>query len=197
MKSIVKFVVTLGLISAITGGALAVVYNITKPIIAAQDLKTLNEGLSKVFAGDYKFEKLDKPLQSIDPNLTIGDCFLVKNASGLVDGIVITVNSPGSQGLITMLVGVKKDGTISGVSILSLSETPGLGANADNPTYYVNKSTKTTFLQQFIGKSFKDAFTVKQDVIPLTAATITSKAVSLGVKIALDIGHSYLEEAGK
>ncbi|MGC9124798.1 MAG: hypothetical protein ACP5GW_01585, partial [Caldisericaceae bacterium] len=116
MKTTVKFVVTLGLICAITGGALAVVYSITKPIIAVQMQKIVQEGLTNVFPGNFTFEKLEQPLKSKDPSLTIGDCYTVKS-SGSTEGVVVTISSPGSQGLVTMLVGVKKDGTVSGVSI--------------------------------------------------------------------------------
>jgi electron transport complex protein RnfG len=196
MKTTVKFAVTLGLICAIIGGALAVVYSITKPIISVQNQKILQEGLSSVFPGSFTFDKLSEPLKSKDPSLTIGDCYLVKSVAS-TEGVVINISSPGSQGLVTMLVGIKKDGTISGVSIIGTSETPGLGANASNPNYYVNKQTKTTFLGQFTGKSVDDPLVVKQDIIAITAATITSKAVTAGVKEALEVGSSYLKEAGK
>jgi electron transport complex protein RnfG len=196
MNKVVNFTVTLGLICTISGGALAAVYDFTKPIIAVQTQKTLQEGLLNVFSGDYQFEKLSEPLKSTNQSLTVGDCYLAKSG-GTTGGMVVTISSPGSQGLITMLVGINNDGTVSGVSIIGTLETPGLGANASSPDYYVNKETKTTFLGQFKGKSANDPFVVKQDIIAITAATITSKAVAVGVKEALAIGYAYLKEAGK
>jgi len=79
MKDIIKFAITLGLIAAITGLALAVVFQITKPIIQAQDEKALQEGLQSTFIGNYDFVKLDKPIPSLDPSVQIGDSFLVKD----------------------------------------------------------------------------------------------------------------------
>jgi electron transport complex protein RnfG len=193
MKSLMKFTITLGVLGVIVGLLLITVYRITLPVINSQDLKALNEGLASVFPGNNTFEKLNKTLKSPDQTITIGDSYEVKN-SGNIIGLVVTVSSPGSQAPIKMLVGVKKDGNISGVKILSMSETPGLGANADNPTYFVNKDKKLTFLGQFTGKNVeKDAFVPKQDIVALTGATITSNAVSKGVKIAGEVGYNYLK----
>ncbi|MGC8788987.1 MAG: FMN-binding protein [Caldisericum sp.] len=198
-NNVFKFAVTLGLISAITGLALAVVFQITKPIIAAQDAKALERGLSEVFPGNYEFIKLDKPIQSSDQSVTINESFLVKDkASGKNIGMVVKVVVPGSQAPIEMLVGVKSDGTVSGVKILKMNETAGLGSNADNPKYYVNKKDKITFLGQFINKNvIKDKLVPKEDIIAMTGATITSTAVSKGVKVAGEAIVSYLKEAGQ
>jgi len=199
MKSVVKFAITLGLIAAITGFALAIVYQITKPIIEAQDLKALQQGLSEIFPGDYEFVKLDKPISSGDPSVQITESYLVKDKStqknvGMVAGVVV----PGSQAPIEMLVGIKSDGTVSGVKILKLNETAGLGANADNPKYYVDKKNKITFLGQFIGKNVeKDKLIPKEDIIAMSGATITSRAISTGVKVAGQAIVSYLKEAGQ
>jgi electron transport complex protein RnfG len=199
MKSVVKFAITLGLIAAITGFALAIVYQITKPIIEAQDLKALQQGLSEIFPGDYEFVKLDKPISSADPSVQITESYLVKDKSTQKNvGMVARVVVPGSQAPIEMLVGIKSDGTVSGVKILKLKETAGLGANADNPKYYVDKKNKITFLGQFIGKNVeKDKLIPKEDIIAMSGATITSRAVSTGVKVAGQAIVSYLKEAGQ
>ncbi|MCI4463384.1 MAG: FMN-binding protein [Caldisericum sp.] len=199
MKSVVKFAITLGLIAAITGFALAIVYQITKPIIEAQDLKALQQGLSEIFPGDYEFVKLDKPISSGDPSVQITESYLVKDKSTQKNvGMVARVVVPGSQAPIEMLVGIKSDGTVSGVKILKLNETAGLGANADNPKYYVDKKNKITFLGQFIGKNVeKDKLIPKEDIIAMSGATITSRAVSTGVKVAGQAIVSYLKEAGQ
>lgn len=75
-----------------------------------------------------------------------------------------------------MVVGVGTDGTVTGVSIISMSETSGLGANA----------SKESFRGQFVGKSGELA--VSKDggeIDALTGATITSRAVTSGVNTAL------------
>ncbi len=192
MKSVVKFAVTLGLIGAICGFLLALVWRITSPVIAIQDQKTLEAGLKVIFPGDYSFEKLEDNIKSPDTTSVISDCFVVKNDEN-IEGLVVTITVPGSQAPIKLLVGVKKDGSVSGVKVLSMQETAGLGANAENPTYYVNKQNKITFTGQFSGKNvIKDAFEVKKDVIAITGATITSRAITNAVKVAGNAALTYL-----
>ena len=87
---------------------------------------------------------------------------------------------------------------MAGIRILALKDTPGLGANATNPVYFVNKSTRTTFPGQFSGKALGDPFIVKQDVSAITASTITSKALTSIIKMAGDAAAGWLDaEAGR
>ncbi len=196
MNKIAKLTIVLGVVSAIAGGVLAGVYQITAPVIQAQNIKELRAGLSEVFPGSYKFEEFKGTLDSPDPAVTFGKIYLVKKNGKLV-GMIIDVTTPGDQAPIEMLVGVNKNGTINGVKILKSLETPGLGANANNPHYYVNKEKKITFLGQFKGKKITDPFVPKKDVIALTGATITSTAVSKGVKAAGVAAYDYMnKEAG-
>ena len=77
------------------------------------------------------------------------------------------------------MVGVKADGTVAGVNILSISETAGLGMNAKNES----------FLQQFIGKSGEIGVqkngSSDTEIQALTGATITSRAMANAVNQAL------------
>ena len=91
-------------------------------------------------------------------------------------GYVVEVTPSGFGGTIDMVVGVGTDGTVTGVSIISMSETSGLGANA----------SKESFRSQFVGKS--GVLAVSKDggeIDALTGATITSRAVTSGVNTAL------------
>ncbi|MDD5382526.1 MAG: FMN-binding protein [Candidatus Margulisbacteria bacterium] len=90
-------------------------------------------------------------------------------------GQAIAVSPRGYGGPIEMLVGVDPVGKVSGVKILSQRETPGLGANIVKPK----------FLDQFKGKSLKDPLEPKKDIDAITGATISSRAVCVGVKEAL------------
>jgi electron transport complex protein RnfG len=81
-------------------------------------------------------------------------------------------------------VGVSAEGVITGIKILEHADTPGLGANAASPSYFVNRAEGITFYGQFAGKAVADPFEVKDDVIAITASTITSRAVTAAVKAA-------------
>ncbi len=91
--------------------------------------------------------------------------------SGNEVGYVFTSGAKGYGGTVSIMVGMDLTGTITGVEILSHSETPGLGANAVKPEFkerFVGKSGELT-----VNKTSNDA----QNVQAITAATITSKAV--------------------
>jgi electron transport complex protein RnfG len=94
-------------------------------------------------------------------------------------------------------VGVGADGKISGVKILEHSDTPGLGANADSKNYYVDRANGIHFYDQFAGKSASDPFEPKQDVIAITAATITSRAVAASVKAAAEAAMTWFAAQGE
>ena len=98
-------------------------------------------------------------------------------------GYVVEVTPAGFGGTIDMVVGVKTDGTVSGVAIISMSETSGLGANA----------SKDSFRSQFTGKSGELAVTKDGgDIDALTGATITSRAVTRGVNTALQVAAQLM-----
>lgn len=82
--------------------------------------------------------------------------------------------------------------TIKAVRILENKDTPGLGANAVSPVYYVNKEKKITFPGQFSGKLVSDAFEVRKDVEAITASTITSRSISNIVKASALAADTWL-----
>lgn len=93
-------------------------------------------------------------------------------------GYVVEVTPSGFGGTIDMVVGISTDGTVTGVSIISMSETSGLGANA----------SKETFRSQYVGKTGTLAVSKDGgDIDALTGATITSRAVTDGVNTALRV----------
>ena len=100
-------------------------------------------------------------------------------ADGSVMGYVVETVSKGYGGDISLMVGVGVDGTVQGVSILSINETAGLGMNAENPE----------FLEQFLGKTgtigVQKNGSSDTEIQALTGATITSEAMADGVNQAL------------
>lgn len=101
------------------------------------------------------------------------------NDAGEDVGYVFTAGAKGYGGTVSVMVGLDMTGKITGLEILSHSETPGLGANA----------TKQDFKDRFIGKT--GVLTVDknsndgQNIQAITAATITSKAVTSAVNAVL------------
>lgn len=193
-KEILLLGLTLALFAAGACAALAVVYTVTGPAIAGHEAKNLQASLSDIFPEAESFESLDGQLVSKDPAVSVVGAWKATKGDAVL-GVAVKAVGKSYGGDAVMLVGVKTDRTLAGVRILTLSDTPGLGANATSPTYFVDKSSKTTFPGQFTGKAVSDAFEVKADVVAITASTITSRALAVIAKSAGESGSSWLESS--
>jgi electron transport complex protein RnfG len=173
---------------------LAFVYNSTSKTIAQRQEADLQAGLREVFPTATGFTPTDK-VKSPNSTIVFDAAYTADGPSGSL-GIAVKVHGPSYGGDTTLIVGVSTDGTITGVKVLENKDTPGLGANAANPKYYVDKATKTTFPGQFAGKKVTDAFVVKQDVIAITSATITSRSITNLVQVVGKAASDALGTAG-
>ena len=160
------------LIAAIVAVALAAVNNVTAPVI--QDLKNqkTQEAIEMVLPGGFNEEITDY----------VDESGLVTKVYKGDNGYALEVTPSGFDNTITMMVGVDFEGNILGISIVSHTETAGLGAVAAATT-----SAGEAFRDQFIGMS--GSVSVSKDggeINAITGATITSRAVCEGVNAALD-----------
>lgn len=161
-----KLTLTLFLITAVVAGLLGLVNYITADTI---------EGLAADKAAAAKHKVL--PADSYDEVMDYADSTGLVNGLWSADdkGYVAQCTVGGSQGDITLMVGIRSDGTVAGVSIISFSETAGLGANAAKPE----------FTAQFDGKSGEVKVTKDGgEIDALTGATVTSRAVCAAVSAA-------------
>ncbi len=194
MKGIARLGLVLAIFAAIGCAALAVVYSVTKSAIAMQSEKALNESLKSIFPEAESFEDVSATLSSNTEGIVFEQAFLVKSALAPL-GMAVKATGPSYGGAARLLVGVNLNRSIAGVSVLELNDTAGLGANAKNEGYFVNKAEKITFPGQFKGKFLTDGFEVKKDVIAITASTITSKSLTRIVKTAADAAAQWLENS--
>ncbi|MDR1970868.1 MAG: RnfABCDGE type electron transport complex subunit G [Treponema sp.] len=188
MKNIREFagMCRLGLILALYAAAacvmLAFVYTGTAKIIALRQQADLEAALRELFPDADAFNEITG-IQSPDPLVTFEDEYEARRNEQTA-GAALRVSRGSYGGTIRILVGIGADGRITGVKILEHQDTPGLGANAASPAYYVDRAGGITFYGQFKNKSVADPFEVKGDVQAITASTITSRAVSDSVKAA-------------
>ncbi|MDD3276462.1 MAG: FMN-binding protein, partial [Kiritimatiellales bacterium] len=118
---ITPLVISMGIISCVAAALLAWVFLITEaPIKAAMKQKT-NAALQQVFPA---FDN-----QPADEAVTLGDVkFYVARKDGVITGFAgETVSNKGYGGEITVLAGLKLDGTVGTVLVTKQTETPGLG----------------------------------------------------------------------
>ena len=175
-ESTVKYVLRLSLILFVIAGvvalALAGVNSITAPAIEKLNAEKTQEAIEAVLPGGY------------DEEITG-----YADATGLVskvykgaNGYALEVKPAGFDNTITMMVGVDFDGNVLGISVVSHTETAGLGAVAAAKT-----SAGENFRGQFVGQA--GSVTVSKDggqIEAITGATITSRAICAGVNAALD-----------
>jgi electron transport complex protein RnfG len=192
IKQFAKLGLILAIFAVVACVGLTFVYAATKEQIAQNAGAQLNESLKEIFgnAEEFSEEKVDSP----DPAVAIQAAYVAKRG-GAPLGIAIKASGSSYGGVSVLLVGVGLDRRIVGVRVLENHDTPGLGANAASPTYYVDKAKKITFPGQFAGKPLSDGFEAKKDVQAITASTITSRSLATIVKAAGAAAGAWLERA--
>lgn len=189
MKNMIKDALILCAITIIAGLLLGVVYDVTKEPIAAQKQKAKMEACQNVFAEAASFEVYDFDADAAtqvlaDGQLTgmnIDEIMQALDASGNLVGYVITVTDhEGYGGDIQFSMGVKLDGTLNGVSLLSIAETPGLGMKAEDVIVpqLANKQVSAFMVT-------KTGATSDAEIDAISGATITSNAIVNGVNAGL------------
>ena len=189
MKEMMKNTGILLAITLIAGLLLGVVYQVTKEPIAAQEEKAKQEACREVFADADSFEAVDVLQTSgavawIDAGYeqeTVDEVMAALDGSGSILGYVITVTTKeGYGGDIQFALGVRMDGTVNGISILSISETAGLGMRAEEvlKPQFANKN-----VERF--EYTKSGAAAESQIDAISGATITTNAVTNGVNAGL------------
>lgn len=190
-RSMFKLGFILALFAAAACVMLAFVYTGTEKIIAERQRADLEAALKELFPDADNFSAATD-IQSPDPSVTIESAYeALKN--GVPVGAALSLSRASYGGPIKIMAGVSAGGTITGVKIMEHSDTPGLGANAASPSYFVDRARGLTFFGQFTGKKTDDPFVVKDDVVAITASTVTSSAVTAAVKAAARGVTAWLE----
>ena len=169
VKFVLRLALTLLIITAVVAVALAGVNMITEPAIAALNAQKTQEAIELVLPGGG--DEVDFP-----------ETALVSKVYGSDTGYAVEVTPGGFDNTITMMVGVDKAGNVLGISVISHTETAGLGAVAAAGT-----PAGEAFRGQFVGTSGSVAVTKDGGAMDaITGATITSRAICAGVNAALE-----------
>ena len=171
--------------SALLGG----VYVLTKGKIDQEQIKKTNNAIALVtpeFDNAPSSEKMSVEIDGKDIAV-----YPARKDGKTVGYAVESFTSKGFSGTINIMVGFDMEGNIVGTSVISHSETPGLGAKMTEPAFY----------SQFIGKnpaSFK--LGVRKDggdVDAITASTITSRAYCDAVDRAWRVFQKIMDNNSK
>lgn len=179
--------VILSIILCVITGAVALLLafsnNLTKDTILMNSQK--EEQLAKeavIEAETYKEIELSEK-----PDL-VTDIFEAANGDEII-GYCVNVVPSGFGGEINMMVGIDLENKITGIKIISMSETAGLGSKAQDEN----------FTGQFKGKPAKELRVIKNgtaeenEIVAISGATITSTAVKDGVNAAISAVNELTE----
>lgn len=190
-KYIIELTLKLCVTCLIVAGLLGVVNMVTAPNITAIN-KAKTEAAMKAVVADPDNSTFSDPLALTDEMTAAaqaGGGSLVEayavQVGGADAGYALKIDASGSQGIITMMVGLDAEGAVTGVSVVKHSETAGIGTKVmgNEPN---NKGVPV--LDQFIGKSAADGvLNVGSNVDAITGATVSSKGVTAGVNAALAV----------
>ncbi len=163
IKTSLRYVLTLGIICAVSAGLIAFTHQKTSPIVAEREYNELMEMLAQLMPEADQYEFLDVEGQEV--YLGIKD---EKAFASVVPG-----QKSGFWGPVKVLVLLNPQGEIMDVVIRDQGETPGIGTKIEDPV----------FLAQYAGKNIINDISI--DVI--SGATISSKAVTSGVINAINL----------
>lgn len=167
---VLRLALTLLAITAVVAAALAGVNSITAPAIEKLTAEKTQEAIELVLPGGG------------EPVADFPATDLVSKVYASDTGYAVEVTPGGFDNSITMMVGVDTEGKVLGISIISHTETAGLGAVAAAGT-----PAGEAFRGQFVGASGSVSVTKDGGAMDaITGATITSRAICVGVNAALE-----------
>ena len=196
MKKILKDTLALAIITIVSGVLLGGVYLITKEPIEKQNEKTKIAAYNSVFSDLSTYEMYDDldSLQAVVKDsgysgVIVDEVVYAYNSSKENIGVIVTItDKDGYGGNIKMTVGIDMEGTITGLEILEISETAGLGM----------KAADKEFRNQYVGINAdkvvytKNGKTDANEIDAISSATITTAAVTDGVNGAITVYKELL-----
>ena len=192
--SIIKDALALCIITLVAAVLLGFVNEMTKDRIAEQEAAAKEAAYREVYPEAVSIvtddaavaAKVASSAELLKENgfesIVISEAGLALDASGKPLGYVMTVTTKkGYGGAITMTMGYRLDGAITGIAFVTLNKTPGFGMKAD----------EAAFKDQFIGKNafelvyVKTGATEENEIDAISGATVTTKAVTGAVNAGL------------
>ena len=189
-KDMFKLGLNLLIISAVAALLLALTNSVTASTIAQRNEQANAEARKLVLESAQDFEQVKDVKTDNSKGVEVSEIYEAKDASGNTVGYTLKVLPSGYGGTIELMVGIDSaKGQVSGINVVSNSETAGLGAKATNPE----------FSDQYKGKPLEELSVLKNgtpgdtEIKAISGATITSTAVTNGVDEAIEVYNNSLK----
>ena len=174
-KEYISPILVLVIICFVTTFLLAFTYGVTAPIIAENTAKAASEARMELLPDGDNFSDAGVDLVEYEPGKVYAtEVYTADNGAGMV----VTVKTNSYGGVLTAMVGIDKDGAITGVKVTDHADTPGVGTKAHAEGH----------LAQYVGLTELGSDQVKSDpsVEHVTGASVSSGAVHKAVYCALE-----------
>ena len=178
LRSIIKTSAILLVIGFVCTLLLSLCNFLTKDTIASLAFESEQKAMTETLAQAEKFEKFNYNADDVVSEVYEG------TSGEKVVGYCFKAEPKGYGGAISMIVGVDTECKVTGVAIVNMSETPGLGAKAKESSFTDAYKGKTSGIKVNKSGAPKD-----NEISAISGATITSKAVTEGVNRALEIAE--------
>ena len=189
-KDMFKLGLNLLIISAVAALLLALTNSVTASTIAQRNEQANAEARKLVLESAQDFEEVKDAKTDNSKGIKVSEIYEAKDASGNTVGYTLKVLPSGYGGTIELMVGIDSaKGQVSGINVVSNSETAGLGAKATDPE----------FSDQYKGKPLEELSVLKNgtpgdtEIKAISGATITSTAVTNGVDAAIEVYNNSLK----
>ncbi len=189
-KDMFKLGLNLLIISAVAALLLALTNSVTASTIAQRNEQANAEARKLVLESAQDFEEVKDVKTDNSKGVEVSEIYEAKDASGNTVGYTLKVLPSGYGGTIELMVGIDSaKGQVSGINVVSNSETAGLGAKATDPE----------FSDQYKGKPLEELSVLKNgtpgdtEIKAISGATITSTAVTNGVDAAIEVYNNSLK----
>lgn len=171
--------------SVLSASSLAFTYQLTRDRIEEQERRAREEALREVLPDADEFVEVEDAATLEEARAAAGDTAVEGLFSAGEDAFGVLVAPRGYGGPMRMVVGVDRDGKVTGVSIVTQNETPGLGTKV---------MTEPGFLDQFRGWNAEDIDAAAGGFDAISGATKSSNGVRSGVLAA---GHVWAAVSGE
>ena len=174
-KEYISPILVLVVICFVTTFLLAFTYGVTAPIIAENTAKAASEARMELLPEGDSFSDAGADLYVLEEGKVYAtEVYTADNGAGMV----VTVKTNSYGGMLTAMVGINKDGEITGVKVTEHADTPGVGTKAHAAEH----------LSQYEGLTELGSDVIKSDpsVQHVTGASVSSGAVHKAVYCALE-----------
>jgi len=191
LREITRMIVVLTAISVASGLVLSFVDKFTKDPIEYQKLKFVKGPAVLAVLTDYDNDPIKEYKKNVilekKENSVITKILFPAKRKGKLTGVAFEVTGQGYHGSLGIMIGIDiQRNILTGMRVMTHSETPGLGARAVEPSFY----------SQFSGLRIDDIALSDRGgkINAISGATMTSQGVVKAVKEGM---HLYLRSRKK